>query len=46
MLNLFKAVEIDDQEILEELMSSLIEIAKVNYDYMEEFIVQIGTFTT
>lgn len=45
MGSLISTAEIDDQEVLGELMNSLNEIARVNYDYMEEYIVDLGNIT-
>ena len=45
MGSLIRTAEIDDQEVLGELMNSLNEIARVNYDYMEEYITDLGNIT-
>ena len=42
MGKLFEAVNIPDRDVLKYLMQSLCEIAKVNYDYIEEYITNIG----
>jgi hypothetical protein len=38
MEHLFKAAEINDEDILSSLMEALNDIVKYNYDYMMEFI--------
>ena len=45
MAQLKIASQINDEEILLSLMQSYIEIAKVNYDYLEGYIQDIGQLT-
>lgn len=42
---IFQATQIDDEEALKYLMQSLCDIARVNYDYLEEYILPIGEMT-
>lgn len=42
---IMKAAEINDEDILSSTMESLIDIARVNYDYIEEYITTIGSIT-
>ena len=46
MTNLFKAQSIADKEILLSLMEALCDIAKVAYDFIGDYIQQIGSLTT
>ena len=46
MTNLFKAQTIADQDILLSLMEALCDLARVAYDYIGEYIQQIGSLTT
>lgn len=42
---IFNAAKLDDEEALKYLMQSLCDIARVNYDYIEPYIQQIGELT-
>ena len=46
MQRLFEASKIDDEEILESIMEALNDIVRVNYDYMPDYIMEIGQLTT
>jgi hypothetical protein len=35
---LFTATKLNDEEVLEYLMQSFVDIAKVNYDYLENYL--------
>jgi hypothetical protein len=35
---LFNAAKMNDEETLEYLMQSFVDIARVNYDYLEEYL--------
>lgn len=46
MQGLFRASKIDDEDILESIMEALNDIVRVNYDYMLDYINEIGSLTT
>jgi len=46
MDNVFKALSVEDDDVQEDAMGSLVEMAKVNYDYLSEYIMQIGNLTS
>jgi importin subunit beta-1 len=45
MQHVFEAAKIDDDDALKYLMQSLCDIARVNYDYIEPCILNIGSMT-
>lgn len=42
---LFIAAKMNDGETLEHLMQAFVDIARVNYDYLEEYLQKLGEMT-
>lgn len=42
---LLSTTQIDDEETLEYLMQSFVDIARVNYDYLENYLQKLGEMT-
>jgi importin subunit beta-1 len=42
---LFIATKMNDEDTLEYLMQSFVDIARVNYDYLEDYLQQLGEMT-